>query len=273
MHSRFGLLIALLVSAGSACAQHSTDPGIAEVESIGAASSDSSHHADTARFHFTYAGTGTTNNTNSLQAYIFSNALKVSLAKKSIETNFTNSWVYGKQNAVLTNDDFSSTLDMGLYKTVKHFFYWGMATYNHSVPLQINHQGQAGLGPGYNFIDKKTAILAVTDGIVYELNDLYDSLYGQPAGNIYRRDRYNTFRNSAHLLLHWVIDSHYTLDGSAFLQNSFAHWNDDYIFRITGGASIKLYKWISFTASGAYSRFTRTRGRNTLISFGTTIQR
>jgi hypothetical protein len=273
VNSRFLLLCTLLLAAGSAAAQHSIDPGTPATKRLMAAGSDSIHHTDTVHFHYTYSGTGTINNTNSLESYVLSNALKLSLAKKSVETNFTNSWVYGKENKVLTNNDFSSTLDMGLYKTIKHFYYWGMATYNHSVPLLINHQGQGGLGPGYDFIDKKTAILSFSDGILYELNDLYDSLYGQPGGNVFRRDRYNTFRNSAHLQFHWVIDSHYSIDGSAFLQNSLAHWNDDYILRLTGGASIKLYKWISFTASAAYSRFTRTRGRNTLISFGTIIQR
>ena len=267
------VVLAVLLLALPSIAQHSIDPGTPAMDSIKAASSDSSHHSDTAHCHYAYSGTGTINNTNSLQSYVLSNALKLSLAKKSIESNFTNSWVYGKQNQVLTNNDFSSTLDMGLYKTIKHFYYWGMANYNHSVPLLINHQGQAAFGPGYNIIDKKTAILSISDGVLYELNDLYDSLYGQPGGNVFRRDRYNTFRNSAHLLFHWVIDSHYTIDGSAFLQNSFAHWNDDYILRLTGGASIKLYKWISLSAAAGYSRFTRTRGRNTLISFGTTIQR
>ncbi len=267
------IYVLTLLAAFPSAAQHSIDPGTRAIERSGTFTTDSSHHSDTAHFHFTYSGTGTINNTNSLQSYILSNALKLSLAKKSIESNFTNTWAYGKQNAIVTNNDFSSTLDVGLFKTIKHFYYWGIATYNHSVPLMINHQGQAGFGPGYNLIDKKTAILSISDGIIYELNDLFDSLYGQPGGNIYRRDRYNTYRNSAHLLLHWVIDGHYTIDGAAFLQNSLAHWSDDYIFRVTGGASIKLYKWISFTASGAYSRFTRTRGRNTLISFGTTIQR
>ncbi len=233
---------------------------------------DSTHHNDTTRFHYTYAGTGTISNSNSLRSYILSNALKLSLLKKSTEANFSNSWVYGKENSVLTNNDFSSTLDMALFKTIKHFYYWGLATYNHSVPLLINNQLQTGLGPGYNVIDKKKSILTVTDGVLYEVNDLYDSLYGVPGGNIFRRDRYQTFRNSMHVLFHWVIGDHYILDGSGFLQNSFTDWND-YILRLTGSASIKLYKWINLTSSASYSKFTRTRGQNTLVTFGLTIQR
>ena len=52
---------------------------------------------------------------------------------------------------------------MGLYKTIKHFYYWGLATYNHSVPLLINNQFQPGGGPGYNMIDKKKAQLGIRE--------------------------------------------------------------------------------------------------------------
>ena len=267
-------LLLLLLSAFSVFGQSTIDPGTPAPDSLRRPKNggDSTHHNDTTRFHYTYNGTGTINNSNSLHSYVLSNALKLSLVKKSAEVNFGNSWVYGKQDRVLTNNDFSSTLDMGLYKTLRHFYYWGMATYNHSVPLLINHQLQTGLGPGYNIVDKKKALLTVSDGVIFEVNDLYDSLYGAPGGNVFRRDRYNTFRNSAHVMFHWVIGDHYTLDGAAFLQNSFAYWGD-YIFRVTGGAAIKLYKWISFTTSAAYSKFSRTRGQNTLVTFGLTITR
>lgn len=267
-------LLLVLLSASRAFCQTTIDPGTRESGSLHVPKNggDSTHHNDTTRFHYVYTGTGTINNSNSLHSYILSNALKLSMVKKSAEVNFGNSWVYGKQDAALTNNDFSSTLDMGLYKTLRHFYYWGMATYNHSVPLMINHQLQTGLGPGYNIVDKKKAELTASDGVIFEVNDLYDSLYGRPGGNIFRRDRYNTFRNSAHLMLHWVIGDHYTFDGSAFLQNSFADWRD-YILRLTGTAAIKLYKWISFTTSASYSEFSRTRGRNTLVSFGLTITR
>src|SRR5579872_4673133 len=141
---------------------------------------DSTHHTDTVRLHYRYVGTGTINNSNSLHSFVLSSSLRVSLAKKSSELNWSNSWIYGKQDYVLTNNDFNSTLDMALYKTIRHFYYWGLATYNHSVPLMIQHQGQAGAGPGYNVVDKKTLLITVSDGLLFELGDLYDSLYGQP---------------------------------------------------------------------------------------------
>ena len=64
----------------------------------------------------------------------------------------------------------------------------------------------------------------------------------------------------------------YTLDGSGFWQNALSNW-DDYDLRLTGGGSVKLEKWLALTAAVVYDRFTRTRSRNTLFTFGATIQR
>jgi len=236
------------------------------------AAADSVHHTDTVHYHYSYSGTGTLNSTNSLHTFVLNNSLKLSMAKKSATVDLGNSWLYGKQNAVLTNNDYSGSLAFNLYKGIRHSYYWGMANYNTSIPLLINHQLQAGLGIGYNVVDKKAATVILSDGPLYEKGDLYDSLYGGPNGNVFRRDRYQTVRNSLRVLGHFVIQDRYTLDGTIFLQNSFAYWRD-YILRLNGSVAIKLYKWLALTSSLSYSKFTRTRGRNTLISFGLTIQK
>jgi hypothetical protein len=231
---------------------------------------DSTHHTDTTHYHYALSATGSFNNTNSFQSNVWSTALKASMAKKSATVNFNSSWIYGHQGSLLTNNDFSSTADIDLYKTLRHFYYWGLATYNTSVSLLINHQLQTGLGPGYNIIDKKKAVLIVSDGILYEKGDLYDSLYGGPNGNLYRRDRYQAFRNSFRLLGHFVISDKLTLDGTGYWQNVLNNWND-YILKLNGGIALKLYKWLSFSIVGTYNKFTRTRSKNSLVTFGLTI--
>jgi Protein of unknown function, DUF481 len=256
------------------CLGQTLDPGSEAHDSAASVKGnpDSTHHTDTAHFHYNYAGTGTLNNTNYMRSYIFNNVLKLSLLKQSSALNFTNSWVYGRQNSILTNNDFTSSLDIGIYTTLKHFYYWGLTNYTTSVSLLINNQLQAGLGPGYNLIDKKKAVLLVSEGAIYERGDLYDSLYGGTTGDIYQHDRYHTFRNSFHLLCHWVIQDRYIFDGSGFMQNSFSRWSD-YNLRLTGSISIKLKKWLSFMTSAVYNEFTRTRSRNTLLTFGLSVQR
>ena len=193
---------------------------------MGQAPADSTHHTDTTHYHYAYIGTGTLNNTNSLHSFVLTNSLKLSMAKKSATVDLLNSYIYGKQNAVLTNSDYSSSLAFNLYKGIRHSYYWGMANYNKSLPLQINRQLQTGVGIGYNVVDKKKMTIIVSDGALYEKGDLYDSLYGGPNGNIFQRDRYQTVRNSFRILYHWVIQDRYIFDGTGFLQNSFSYWND-----------------------------------------------
>jgi hypothetical protein len=234
--------------------------------------SDSTHRDDTISYHLNYAATGIINNTNSLQSYVLNNAFKGSLSKKNSTINLSSSWIYGKQSHILTNNDVTTTLDFNLYGTFPHFYYWGLATYNTSISLLINHQLQTGVGGGYNVLDKKKTFVNVSDGLLYEKGDLYDSLYGGPNGNVFQRDRYQTVRNSFRVLTHWVIHDMYFLDGTCFVQNALSHWND-YIFKFNAAASVKLYKWLNFTVAYTYNRFTRTRSENTLLNFGLTVQR
>lgn len=246
---------------------HARDSGV-----VLGSHTDSTHYTDTPHVHYAFSGTGSLDNTNSARSLLVNNHLKLSLLKQSSAINLTNDWVYGKQNAVVTSDDYTGSLDVGIYKTLDHFYYWGMANYVTSVSLLIHHQEQVGLGPGYNVVDKKKAVLLASDGVVYENGDLYDSLYGGSNGNHLRRDIYHIFRNSFHLLFYWLIRDRYTLDASGFLQNAFSDWND-YNLRITGSISIKLEKWLAFTTAMAYNRFTRTHSRNTMLTFGLSIKR
>ena len=220
--------------------------------------------------HFSYSGTGIVNNANDIKSYILSNALKFGVAKKDVAVNLTGSWVYGKQSHIETNNDFTTSLDVGLYKTLEHFSYWGVGTYTSSFSLQINEQEQTGLGVGYNIIDHKTATLVLSDGLLYEKDDLYDSLYGGPEGSIYQRDRYETVRNSFRVLYHWVIKKTISLDGTEFLQSSLLD-SKDYILKLSASISVKLNKWLNVTGAAQYNQFTRTRAKNDIVTFGLTI--
>jgi hypothetical protein len=234
-------------------------------------SADSTHHTDTVRYHYMASSTGTLNNTNSFTSYVWNNAFKASMARKSATVNVGGTYIYGRQGTLLTNKDFSTTADVDLYKTLRHFYYWGLVTYNTSISLLINHQLQTGLGPGYNLLDKKKAVVILSDGILFEKGDLYDSLYGGPNGNVFQRDRYQAVRNSFRLLYHFVLQDRYTLDGTGFLQNAVNHW-PDYILKLNASISVKLYKWLAFSVTGVYNKFTRTRTQSTLLTFGLTVQ-
>jgi len=219
---------------------------------------DSVHH------YVNYASTGVVNNTSNSKSYVLNNALRFNISKKSVHFNSTSSWIYGEQQKQLTNNDFNSTLDFNLFKTLSHFYYWGLAGYTKSYSLKINNRLQAGAGFAYNIIDTTTAFLNVSEGILYEnsnlkLND--------------RTNNYNSlFRNSFRLRYHFVIKEIIIFDGTNFIQNALGYSND-YIINFNNSVSVKLRKWLNLTAATSYNRNQKTNSENLLITFGLSAEK
>ncbi len=213
---------------------------------------------DSTFYHLTLSATGSLNETNTGNAYLLNNSLNFGIKKKNIVLNSTSSWLYGKQNSQLSNNDFSSTLNFNLYPGIPHFYYWGLLNYASSYSLKINHQTQAGLGIAYNFFDKENFNLNVSNGLLYDNSNLLSN------------NRYHTYRNSLRLQYRIVIKELILFEGSNFLQNSLTNGND-YIIRSTNRLGIKLKKWISLTSSLNYNRMNITRSENLNLTYGITI--
>lgn len=220
--------------------------------------------SDSVHRQINLTASGSINRTNDAIAYLFNNALKYSMRRDDLRFNFNNSWIYGQQNSRLTNNDFVSTMDFNLYKTLPHFYYWGLANFTTAYSLKIDHQVQGGLGVAYNLIDKPHAVLNLSDGVLYEKSEviLTDST----------TDRYNTFRNSFRLQFRWKYRDFFTVNGVGFIQNSLSY-RDDYILRSNLNLSLKLYKWISFTTGVTYNKVSRTNRENMLFTYGLTFER
>lgn len=216
---------------------------------------------------FYYAGlisSGTFNKTVDNSSYLINNALKFGLKKKSITLNSNNKWLYGNQDGELTNNDVSSTWDFNLYKTLAHFYYWGLLNYNTSFSLKINQQLMAGIGVAYNVIDKKSLLVNVSDGVLYDFSDINV--------NDTTREIYGTPRNSFRLQLKWNIGDKLVFSGNGFLQNSLQDGND-YIIKSDLSLSVKLRKWLSLTSTYSYNKMTRTSTENSFLTYGLTIER
>ena len=214
---------------------------------------------DTTHYHLNIASTGSINKTDDSKAYLLNNALSFAIKQKDFSLSSTNSWIYGKQNNLLTNNDYSSSLVFNLYKTFPHFYYWGLVNYNTSYSLKINNQILAGGGIAYSFIDKKNAYVNLSDGVLYDQSDLVVI------------NNYHTYRNSFRLQFHFASDL-FTLDGSNFLQNSFSRDND-YIIRTTTTLGIKLRKWISLTTTLNYNKMSITQSDNLIFTYGLTLDK
>jgi hypothetical protein len=220
--------------------------------------SDSVHH------QVAVSATGNINSTNDATSSLLSNTLRYSLRKKTVRLNFNNSWVYGQQGEKLTNNDYNATLDFNLYKTLPHFYYWGLGSYATSFSLKIEHQAQAGVGAAYNIIDHEEGQLNISDGILYERSSILV--------NDTVQEDHRTFRNSFRLQFRYQYAGRITFSGNGFLQHSFSD-SHDYLIRANVGLALKVYKWISLTAAVAYNRAQRTNRENLLFTYGLTAER
>lgn len=215
---------------------------------------------DTTHHHLVMSSTGSVNKTDDATAYLLNNSLTFGIKKKNMVLNATGSWIYGKQNNQLTNNDLTSALFFNLYKTFPHFYYWGLVNYNTSYSLKINNQLLAGAGVAYSVLDKPNTYINLSDGVLFDQSDLLVSQI------------YHTWRNSFRLNFHFAVKDIITLDGSNFLQNAFNN-GDDYIIRSTTTLGLKLKKWISLTTSLTYNKMNITHSDNLIFTYGITLDK
>jgi hypothetical protein len=219
---------------------------------------------DTTNYHVIYNSTGSVNRTRDGNAYLLNNGLRFEVKKKSVALNATNSWIYGKSNSELTNNDFSSSIDFSLYKGIAHSYIWGLANYNASYSLKINKQLLAGGGVAYSIYDRPNAYLNLSDGILYDLSDINT--------NDTTREVYHTYRNSFRVQMHFLIHNLITLDSGTFLQNSLDR-KGDYIIRSNSSIGFKLSNWLTLNSSLSYNKISRTQSENLLLTYGLKVER
>ncbi|MDT3404861.1 DUF481 domain-containing protein [Mucilaginibacter terrae] len=219
---------------------------------------------DTTNYHVVFNGTGTANRAPEGNTYLLNNGLRFEMKKESIALNATNTWVYGKSNGALTNNDYSSSVDFNLYKAIPHAYYWGLANYNTSYSLKINNQLLAGGGIAYSILDKPNAYLNLSDGILYDLSDINTSDT--------TRELYYTYRNSLRLQMHFVFNNLITIDSGNFWQPSLTRKND-HIIRTNFALGFKITNWLALNSSLTYNRITRTKAENTLLTYGLKLEK
>jgi len=218
--------------------------------------------SDSTHYYIGLNASGNVNQTKDGDSYLLNNGFKFSVKKKKVQLNFNNSWLYGKQNKDLTNNDYAGGLDFNLYRE-KKLYYWGLANYTTSHSLKILDQFQGGLGIAYPFINTEKNQLNISNGILYEMSRLYL--------NDTTLENYHTFRNSFRVIFKYSISSSIVFEGTGFLQNSL-NYKDDYIIRANSSLSFKLRKWIAFTTSLNYNRHERTKRENILMSYGVRLE-
>lgn len=234
---------------------------------VAAMTSTEAQFNDSTNYFIRYNSTGTVNKTNDQNSYVLNNALRFSLYKKSISLNSNNTWIYGKQQDRMTNNDFSSTLDFDVYKARRSIYYWGLLNYEKSFSLAIDHRFQGGLGIGYYFIDRENMVIQVSDGILYEASRLVNRDEAPDLANSQQ-----TLRNSLRLKFRYVFREKVTIDHVDFVQHSLED-RKDYILRSNTIIGVKLYKWISLSLSVNYNKISITDRENLLLNYGITFEK
>jgi hypothetical protein len=215
---------------------------------------------DSTHYHINLMANGSLNQANGQNTYLLNNALNLGIKSKAFNLNFTNTWVCGQQNNLLTNNDYSSLLYFDLNTKHKDFYYWALVNYNTSYSLKIDEQLLTGAGVAYRILNYKNAHLSVSDGALLDESSLFGGI------------NYHTYRNSFRTQFHFAMSEHFTLDGSDFIQNSVENIHD-YIIRSTTTFSYKLKKWIALTTALNYNKETITQSDNLLFTYGVTIDR
>ncbi|RYE36719.1 MAG: DUF481 domain-containing protein [Sphingobacteriales bacterium] len=214
---------------------------------------------DSTHYYFTFNGSGNINKTQSSDAYVLNNGFKFSVRDKKVVLNFNSGWLYGKQNAKLTNNDYSSSLDFNLSQDETGLYYWGLGNYTTSYSLKIINQLQSGMGAAYTFVANDKHELNISNGIIYETSTirLTDST----------TESYQTFRNSLRLHFKYSIGKALVIDGLGFLQNSL-NYKNDYIIKANSSLSFKINKWLSLNTVLRYNQIEKTQRQNLLLSYG-----
>ncbi len=214
--------------------------------------------SDSVNHRIQLGSTNSINKTVDGSAYLSNNMLRYTLQHRDIRLNFNNNWLYGKQNRRLTNNDFSSSLDVNLYKTFPNFYYWGLLNYNTSYSLQVRNQVLSGLGVAYNFFDTDSTYLNLSNGLLYDASSLIINE---------NRTDYQTIRNSLRLSYRFVIRRLVVVSGTNFWQPSLRD-SEDFSIRLTNSIGLKLNEWLTLTGALAYNRVNLTGRENLLYTYG-----
>lgn len=219
---------------------------------------DSVHH------HFSFASTAIYNKTNEVSFFVLNNNAGYEINQKKVSFNTAVSWIYGKQQKKLSNNDVSAFANVDYLKEVQSLYYWALVNFDESYSLKINYRFQSGLGIGYTFVNSPHLNLELSDGFLYENSDLNDPVLG--------KDVYQTIRNSLRLKYRWSYKNVFSLQGTNFVQPSIISFGD-YILKFNNQLSVKLNQWLSINASAVYNKISRTNRENLLITYGVTVNK
>jgi hypothetical protein len=216
------------------------------------------------KYSFNLSFTGMINRTESARTELFNSGFRAEVDTGRFAFNTMMAWIYGKQNKIRSNDDYSFISDLNYRVDSRRFVVWTLFNYEKSYSLRIKSRAQIGSGLSYNVLNANNYRLNISDGILYERSDvlLPDST----------ASHYQTFRNSLRLKYKFQFLDRLSLDGVHFIQNSLSRKND-YILKSNFAVAMKLYRWINLNIQLSHNKVNRQRRENFLFTIGISIDK
>ncbi|WP_346236848.1 DUF481 domain-containing protein [Niabella insulamsoli] len=205
------------------------------------------------------AAGGSINKTKNGSNYLFNNNVQYNIKKKRTVLNSSGSWIYGMSPERLTNNDFTITSNVNLYRHFPEFYYWGILNYTTSYSLNIKHQGQAGVGVAYNFINQPNLWLNISDGFIGELSRI---IQGDTA-----LINYQTIRNSFRVQFMFKLGNRFTFKTGNLFQPSLEYISD-HILSSDSEFTYQLWKGLNLNTRLLYNKNSRTEKENLILTYG-----
>lgn len=224
-----------------------------------------SQRTDTAVFHLKATLTGIINKTNTANSYLSNNNVRFSILKGPSIFNSVYSWIYGKQLTGITNNDYYAGLDYNYYDSARVLSAWSYVGYDKSYSLKLNGRFQGGVGLGADLLESQYISLNISEGIIFEYNDYYQTADIQQNIN-------QVYRNSLRIKSTIIIKKKIILNTTNFWQQSFSD-KEDYILKSNSTLNLKLKKWLSLTVAVAYNKINLTGGETFLLNYGLTFDK
>lgn len=218
---------------------------------------------DSSKYYIGYAGTGIINKTEKSKSFVFKNGIQGNANGKYLSMSSLFSWVYGKINEALSNNDFETLVDINYKPDSSKLVYWVLGSFDKSYSLKINKRFQFGSGLSYDIVRDSRNRINISDGLLYEYGDLILA-----TGIV---DNHETVRNSFRLKYSFRIKEIFSITGTHFLQNSLATLSD-YNIKSASALTLKIYKWVGFTTVLNYNKINRLKTENMLVTIGLTVQ-
>ncbi|MCH5599457.1 DUF481 domain-containing protein [Niabella ginsengisoli] len=210
------------------------------------------------------ASGGSINKTKDGANYLFNNNVQYSIKKKRTQLNSTGTWIYGMSPDRLTNNDFTLSSNVNLYRHFPEFYYWGILNYTTSYSLNIKHQGQAGIGVAYNFLNKPDLWLNVSNGFIGELSRI---IQGDTT-----TINYQTIRNSLRVQFMFKLGDRFTFKTGNLFQPSLEYISDHTISS-DSEFTYQLWKGLNLNTRLIYNKNSRTEKENLILTYGVGYQR